>query len=110
MLDRAVIGPKLRPLALQIGLWCLYLQVRLLDLPMAVVGVAIPAIKFAWIGLMGWMDFRMIDLGMFVYGRSENLHDRRSLSDMIVPTAANGLEASRPLGGRIMPGLYDRQP
>jgi MscS family membrane protein len=29
---------------------------------------------------------------MIVYGRSETLHDRRSLSDMIVPTAANGLK------------------
>ena len=89
-----LVAPKLRPLALQLGLWCLYLQIRLLDLPTAVVGVAIPAIKFAWIGLMGWMAFRLIDLGMILYGRSERLHDRRSLSDMIVPTAANGLKLS----------------
>ena len=54
VLDRAVLAPKLRPLALQLGLWCLYLQLRLLDLPMAAVGIAIPAIKVAWIGLMGW--------------------------------------------------------
>jgi MscS family membrane protein len=94
VLDWALVGPKLRPLALQLGLWCLYLQIRLLDLPTAVVGVAIPAIKFAWIGLMGWMAFRLIDIGMILYGRSERLHDRRSLSDMIVPTAANGLKLS----------------
>ena len=92
VLDRAVVAPKLRPLAFQLGLWCLYLQIRLLDLPTAVVGVAIPAIKFAWIGLMGWTAFRLIDLGMILYGQSERLHDRRSLSDMIVPTAANGLK------------------
>ena len=84
--------PKLRPLAFQLGLWCLYLQLRLLDLPTAVVGVAIPAVKVAWIGLMGWTAFRLIDLGMILYARSERLHDRRSLSDMIVPTAANGLK------------------
>jgi MscS family membrane protein len=94
VLDRAVVALKLRPLALQLGLWCLYLQIRLLDLPTAVVGVAIPAIKIAWVGLMGWMAFRLIDLGMILYGRSERLHDRRSLSDMIVPTAANGLKLS----------------
>src|SRR4029077_21091505 len=35
-----------------------------------------------------------IDMGMILYGRSERLHDRRSLSDMIVPTAANGLKLS----------------
>jgi MscS family membrane protein len=92
VLDRAVLAPKLRPLALQLGLWCLYLQIRLLDLPMAVFGIAIPAIKVAWIGLMGWAAFRLVDLAMILYGRSERLHDRRSLSDMIVPTAANGLK------------------
>ena len=31
---------------------------------------------------------------MILYGRSERLHDRRSLSDMIVPTAANGVKLS----------------
>ena len=31
--------------------------------PSAVFGVAIPAIKIAWIGLMGWTAFRLIDLG-----------------------------------------------
>ena len=41
--DRALAASKLRPLALQLGLWCLYLQLRLLDLPAAVVGVTIPA-------------------------------------------------------------------
>ena len=48
--------------------------------------------KVAWIGLMGWTAFRLIDLGMILYARSERLHDRRSLSDMIVPTAANGMK------------------
>ena len=94
VLDRSLVAPKLRPLALQLGLWCLYLQIRLLDLPTAVVGVAIPAIKVAWIGLLGWMAFRLVDLAMILYGQSERLHDRRSLSDMIVPTAANGLKLS----------------
>jgi MscS family membrane protein len=92
VLDRATVAPKLRPLALQVGLWCLYLQIRLLDLPMAALGMAIPAIKVAWIGLMGWMAVRLVDLAMILYGQSERLHDRRSLSDMIVPTAANGLK------------------
>src|SRR5262249_29855956 len=92
VLDRAIVAPKLRPLALQVGLWCLYLQIRLLDLPMAVLGLAIPAIKVAWFGLMGWMAVRLVDLAMILYGQSERLHDRRSLSDMIVPTAANGLK------------------
>ena len=110
MLDRALVAPKLRPLALQLGLWCLYLQIRLLDLPTAVVGMAIPAIKFAWIGLMGWMAFCLVDLAMILYGRSERLHDRRSLSDMIVPTAANGLKLSVFLFADIVPGLSDRQP
>ena len=41
---------------------------------------------------MGWTAFRLIDLGMILYARSDRLHDRRSLSDMIVPTAANGLK------------------
>ena len=58
----------------------------------------IPAIKIAWIGLMGWTAFRLIDLGLILYGRSERLHDRRSLSDMIVPTAANGLKLSALFG------------
>ena len=91
-LDRALVATKLRPLAFQLGLWCLYLQLRLLDLPSAVVGATIPAIKIAWIGLMGWTVFRLIDLGLILYAHSERLHDRRSLSDMIVPTAANGLK------------------
>ena len=91
-LDRVVVASKLRPLAFQLGLWCLYLQLRLLDLPSAVVGAAIPAVKIAWIGLMGWSAFRLIDLGLILYSHSERLHDRRSLSDMIVPTAANALK------------------
>jgi MscS family membrane protein len=91
-LDRAIVAPKLRPLAFQIGLWCLYHQLRLLDLPSAVVGVTIPSVKVLWIGLMAWTAIRLIDLGMILYARSERLHDRRSLSDMIVPTAANGMK------------------
>ncbi len=110
VLDRAVVAPKLRPLAFQLGLWCLYLQIRLLDLPSAVVGVTIPALKIAWIGLMGWTAFRLIDLGMILYGQSERLHDRRSLSDMIVPTAANGLKLAVLVAGRLVSGLPDRQP
>jgi MscS family membrane protein len=94
VLDRPMVARKLRPLAIQLGLWCLYLLIRLLDLPTAVVGMAIPAIKVAWIGLMGWMAFCLVDLAMILYGRSERLHDRRSLSDMIVPTAANGVKLS----------------
>jgi MscS family membrane protein len=91
-LDRALVAAKLRPVAFQLGLWCLYLQLRLLDLPSEFVGAVIPAVKIAWIGLMGWTAFRLIDLGLMVYGHSERLHDRRNLSDMIVPTAANGLK------------------
>jgi MscS family membrane protein len=91
-LDRVVVASKLRPLAFQLGLWCLYLQLRLLDLPSAVVGATIPAVKIAWIGLMSWTAFRLIDLGLILYSHSERLHDRRSLSDMIVPTAANALK------------------
>ncbi len=91
-LDRALVATKLRPLAFQLGLWGLYLQLRLLDLPSAVVGATIPALKIAWIGLMGWTAFRLIDLGLILYSHSERLHDRRSLSDMIVPTAANGMK------------------
>ena len=90
--DRDLAASKLRPLALQLGLWCLYLQLGLLDLPAAVVGVTTPALKVAWIGLVGWTAFRLIDLGMILYARSDRLLDRRSLSDMIVPTAANGLK------------------
>jgi MscS family membrane protein len=43
---------------------------------------------------MGWTAFRLVDLAMILYGQSERLHDRRSLSDMIVPTAANGVKLS----------------
>jgi MscS family membrane protein len=89
--DRALAASKLRPIAFQLGLWSLYLQLRLLDLPSNVVGVTIPAVKVIWIGLVGWTASRLIDLAMILYARSERLHDRRSLSDMIVPTAANGL-------------------
>ena len=105
-----LVAPKLRPLAFQLGLWCLYLQLRLLDLPAAVVGVTIPAVKVVWIGLMAWTAFRLIDLGMILYARSERLHDRRSLSDMIVPTAANGLKLAVAGRRRLVPGLPDRQP
>jgi MscS family membrane protein len=91
-LDRAMLAPKLRPLSLHVGLWCFYQQFRLLDLPSGVVGFAIPALKVTWIGLTAWTAIRLIDLGMILYARSERLHDRRSLSDMIVPTAANGLK------------------
>ncbi|WP_406693940.1 mechanosensitive ion channel family protein [Singulisphaera sp. Ch08] len=91
-LDRSLVAGKLRPVSFQIGLFCLYHLLRLLDLPSAVVGATIPAVKVLWIGLMGWMAFRLIDLGMILYARSERLHDRRSLSDMIVPTAANGMK------------------
>ena len=72
-------------------------------------GVTIPAVKVVWIGLMGWTAFRLIDLGMVLYARSERLHDRRSLSDMIVPTAANGLKLAAFLVGRLVAGLPDRQ-
>ena len=90
--DRVVVAPKLRPLAAQFGLWCLYLQLRLLDLPATAVGATIPVLKVLWIGLIGWTGFRLIDLVMVLYARSERLGDRRNLSDMVVPTAANGLK------------------
>lgn len=91
-LERSLVAGKLRPLSFQLGLLCLYHLLRLLDLPAAVVGATIPAVKVIWIGLMGWTAFRLIELGMILYTRSERLHDRRSLSDMIVPTAANGMK------------------
>jgi len=91
-LDQGLVATKLRPLSFQLGLWCFYQLVKLLDLPSAVVGATIPALKVVWIGLMAWTAFRLIELGMVLYARSERLHDRRSLSDMIVPTAANGLK------------------
>lgn len=87
-----VVDSKLRPLALQFGLWALYHQVRLLDLPIAVVGAAVPTVKVVWVGLIGWTVLRLIDLVMVLYLRSERLADRRNLSDMIVPTAANALK------------------
>ena len=90
--ERVVVAPKLRPLAAQFGLWCLYLQLRMLDLPATAVGATIPVLKVLWIGLIGWTGFRLIDLVMVLYARSERLVDRRNLSDMIVPTAANGLK------------------
>lgn len=91
-IERTIVASKLRPLAYQLGLWCLYLQLRLLDLPAAALGVTIPAMKVAWIGLMGWTALRLIDLGLILYARSDRLHDHRNLSDMIVPTAANVLK------------------
>ncbi len=91
-LERSLVAEKLRPLSFQLGLFCLYHLLRLLDLPAAVVSATIPAVKVIWIGLLGWTAFRLIDLGMILYTRSERLHDRRSLSDMIVPTAANGMK------------------
>jgi MscS family membrane protein len=91
-LDRALVTSKLMPLSLQLGLLCLHQSIRLLDLPSEVVGLTIPAVKIAWIGLLGWSALRLIDLGMVLYARSDRLHDRRSLSDMIVPTAANGMK------------------
>lgn len=89
---RSVVAPKLRPLSLQPGLWSLYLLVRLLDLPAAVVAAAIPTVKVVWVALIGWTVLRLVDLVMVLYARSERLVDRRNLSDMIVPTAANGLK------------------
>src|SRR3954465_6821931 len=44
-LDRAMVGSRLKPLAFQVGLGCVYQQLRLLDLPSAMVGVTIPAVK-----------------------------------------------------------------
>jgi len=91
-LDRSLVTSKVMPLSLQLGLLCLHQTILLLDLPSKVVSVTFPAVKFAWIGLLGWSALRLIDLGMLLYTRSDRLHDRRSLSDMIVPTAANGMK------------------
>ncbi len=91
-LERALIAPKLRPLGLQVGLWCFCEQIQLLDLPSAVVGVMVPTVRVLWIGLLAWAAIRLIDLGMLLYSRSERLNQSRNLSDMIVPTAANGLK------------------
>jgi MscS family membrane protein len=91
-LERSLITSKVMPLSLQLGLLCLHQAIRLLDLPSEIVGVTIPAVKVVWIGLIGWSALRLIDLGMVLYAGSARLHDRRSLSDMIVPTAANGMK------------------
>lgn len=91
-LDRGLVTSKVMPLALQFGLLCLHQTIRMLDLPSDVVGVTFPAVKILWIGLMAWSTLRLVDLVMVLYARSDRLHDRRSLSDMIVPTAANGLK------------------
>lgn len=91
-LDRDLVAAKLRPLSFQVGLLVFYEFVQLLDLPGTVLGATLPGLKVIWIGLLGWTALRLIDLGMILYTRSERLHDRRSLSDMIVPTAANGMK------------------
>ncbi|MHC5544100.1 mechanosensitive ion channel family protein, partial [Singulisphaera rosea] len=91
-LDRALVTSKVLPLSLQLGLLCLHQTIRMLDLPVGVVGITFPAVKIVWIGLLGWSALRLVDLVMVLYARSDRLHDRRSLSDMIVPTAANGLK------------------
>lgn len=91
-LERALVRSKVMPLSLQLGLLCVHQTIRLLDLPSEVVSITIPAVKVVWIGLIGWSALRLIDLGMVLYSRSERLHDRRSLSDMIVPTTANGMK------------------
>ncbi len=96
VLDRAVVALKLRPLALPAR--------PMVPLPPDPAARPAHGPSLAWrsrpsrspgsrLDGLGW-PFRLIDLGMILYGRSERLHDRRSLSDMIVPTAANGLKLS----------------
>jgi len=92
VIEKSLIASKLRPIAFQLGLFFLIQQLRLLDLPTFVVGTTTPVLMVVWFGLMAWTGLRLIDLGMILYARSERLHDRRSLSDMIVPTAANGMK------------------
>lgn len=86
------VNRKLRPVALQISLWILYMLIRLLDLPVDFVAATLPAFKLAWIALVAWSACHLIDLAMAVYTDSEHFVAGRSLGDMIVPTAARGLK------------------
>jgi MscS family membrane protein len=98
-LPRPFVWTRLRPLALQVALWNLYLMVRLLDLPAVLVAALFPAFKLAWVGLLAWTACRLIDLVMALYSGSERFGARRNLSDLIVPTAARGLKLSLLLVG-----------
>lgn len=86
------VAHKLRPLGLQIAIWVLYLQLPLLDLPIDVVGQALPTFKVLWVGLLAWTLLRLIDVGMALYAGSEHEKVRNNLNDMIVPTGARCLK------------------
>ncbi len=86
-LTREFVVRNLSPMRYQVVLWVLYLQLPLLDLPIELVGRALPTVKFLWVGLLAWTIFRLTDLGTGVYSNSEHLKVRNNLSDMIVPTA-----------------------
>ena len=83
---------KIVPLSFQVVLWGFHFQVPWLDLPIALVGYALPTFKFLWVCLLAWSVFRLIDLGMAMYTNSEHLKVRNNLSDMFVPMATRVLK------------------
>ncbi|MFO0960109.1 MAG: mechanosensitive ion channel family protein [Isosphaeraceae bacterium] len=83
---------KLRPLGLQCGVWLVYQQLPLLDLPIEVVGQALTIFKLLWGVLLAWTVLCLIDLAAAIYQHGENLKVRNNLSDMIVPTAMRALK------------------
>jgi MscS family membrane protein len=91
-LSSEFVRTKLQPLAWQLALFLVTLQLGLLDLPISVWSAILPMMRFVWIGLMAWTAIRLVDLFMAVYTNSEQLQHRRNLSDMIVPTAARFLK------------------
>jgi MscS family membrane protein len=85
---------KLRPLGWQCTLALFYWQADILDLPVWLVGYALPAAKILWTLLLLWSAWRLIDLVMEVYRHSKKLNAQRTLSDMIVPTVARALKVA----------------
>src|SRR5262249_17806872 len=93
-LTKHFVFHKLRPLGWQCTLALFYWQADLLDLPVWLVGYALPAAKILWTLLLLWSAWRLIDLGMEVYANSKRLNAQRTLSDMIVPTVAKALKVA----------------
>jgi MscS family membrane protein len=91
-LSRESVFHQLRPLGWQCTLAIFFWQCDLLDLPVWLVGIGLPAAKILWTLLLLWSALRLIDLGMNVYTNSKRLNAQRTLSDMIVPTVAKALK------------------
>jgi MscS family membrane protein len=91
-LERPFVHRQLRPLGWQLNLWLFLLQLKLLDLPISLVGLALPVAEFLWTGLLVWSSFRLIDLGMAIYTNSQYLSPQRQLSDLVVPTAIKAIK------------------